>query len=516
MRSGILLLLLLLSQNLCAQTRDWSTIRENDTPYFAGGVFGTKSPSVPAPYYSISGRLIRRITVDSVQTSGAEKTLFFPAALRSVDTSPLWPGRYYMALKPSWQGSFCLQKDDSVDEFYNFLGDTIRVHIRATPLDSWKLLTDSSGLEIRASITAMGSTILNGVPDSFREATLQAYRNNMVTAHYANGKKLRWTKAQGWVKTLDWYVFPYGSTKPPGSYPPVAGAKEDSASYDRIDDSVDLSKGVTIADLQRRYAPGNAWRMFYEDAMEVRLGRDHYWYDYDSVLNSTIVGNTCIAQLQRSSCDFQFIPPSGSVNPLGYWQVTPQSGVPHTDTVVADSLIRNKRQWISPDLGWVYLLTDTLCGQPQVCMDADDGDDFSARDYSQNASRIGNTAYYRCGPYSEIYMLSKYSRLEYLKTAACTYGNYINVPALLVGNIALANAFSFFPNPAKDLLHLCLPDGVSNVEITLTDVQSRVLKTQSIRSPEATISVSDLPAGLYLLRLSGKVFSQTQKLLIAR
>ncbi len=438
-------------------------------------------------------------------------------------------------LTSGWQGSFCRQLGDSVDEFYNFLGDTIRVHIRATPVDSWIVVTDSSGVEVRATITAMGATRLNGITDSFREVTLQAYQNNMVTAHYVNGKKLRWTKAQGWVKTLDWYIFPYGET---GSiYGHYYGTKEDSASYDRIDDTIDLSKGRSIADVQARYAPGNAWRTYGEDGRDIRLDLSHYFYFHDSVINVFQLGHTYIAQMQRDSCDFQFVRSSPTMSWVGYWQATPYSGILHTETITADSARLNRRQWIFPDgetygrFGYqgvqTFLLTDTFCGRPQVCADFDfsigpDGlghniiySDNGGGSYYQNAAGLGNTANMYCSSFSEDFMPFNYSRLEYLKTAACTYGTYINVPALSVSQTT-ASTFSLFPNPTQDLLYIRLPDGLFSAEITLSNVQGSTVKKQNLNNNEESVVVGDLPAGLYLVRVVGKGFSGTQKVVIAR
>lgn len=542
----ILLILALtgfVSLKTTAQTRDWSTVQETDTPYFAGGVFHTKS-FLGGRYTGIftRGRLIRRITVDSVQQIHNERKLFFPQVWRDIDSGG-FSYAPFARLKSGWQGSFCRQIGDGVDEFYNFLGDTIRIHIRATPVASWKLVTDSSGLEIRASITSMGGTMLNGITDSFREATLQAYQNNFPVPHLYNGRKLRWTKAQGWVRTLDWYVFPYGVTKLPGYLsPPIEGAKEDTASYDRIDDTLDLSKGRTIADLQARYAPGNAWRTYGDDGNYVGRGSEHYLYFHDSVLNLSLSGNKCIVQLQRDSCDFLLVYPTGAPNP-GYWRKVSQMGILHTDTIIADSARINKRQWILPEVTvsdsssypkvWNFLLTDSFCGRPQVCAEFSFNIQPAAlgnapppyvissfneeRNCYQNVTTIGTTMTMYCSANAVGPVPFKSSLLEYLKTAACTYGSYVDVLALSVGATAVPeNTITLSPNPADQLVYLNAPDALTGSHFIITDLQGKSVLNGHLGKGETAVSVAELPTGFYLIKVWGAGLQQVQKLLIQR
>jgi hypothetical protein len=68
--------------------------------------------------------------------------------------------------------------------------------------------------------------------------------------------------------------------------------------------------------------------------------------------------------------------------------------------------------------------------------------------------------------------------------------------------------FSFYPNPAKDLLQLQYSNGTIPVGIELYDLQGRLVHTQ--RSAFESIDMSQLPAGTYMMRVimeDGKSYS---------
>ena len=66
----------------------------------------------------------------------------------------------------------------------------------------------------------------------------------------------------------------------------------------------------------------------------------------------------------------------------------------------------------------------------------------------------------------------------------------------------------FYPNPVKDVLHLCTPPDVQPRQIELYDMQGRLVRSQG--SAFETVDLSQLPTGTYTLRVTmkdGQVFS---------
>jgi hypothetical protein len=81
-------------------------------------------------------------------------------------------------------------------------------------------------------------------------------------------------------------------------------------------------------------------------------------------------------------------------------------------------------------------------------------------------------------------------------------------------------AWEVFPNPARTSLQVSIPARPAGpCELTLLDLQGRRLRTQSLVGAGPTkvsLSVSDLSAGLYVLRLQGDTYASTQRVIIAR
>jgi hypothetical protein len=72
-----------------------------------------------------------------------------------------------------------------------------------------------------------------------------------------------------------------------------------------------------------------------------------------------------------------------------------------------------------------------------------------------------------------------------------------------------------FPNPAKDILHVQLPDGVSVANIVITDLPGRTLKSAGISSASATVSLAGIPAGVYILSIEAGGQTTRTKFLIS-
>lgn len=71
---------------------------------------------------------------------------------------------------------------------------------------------------------------------------------------------------------------------------------------------------------------------------------------------------------------------------------------------------------------------------------------------------------------------------------------------------------SVFPNPAKDMINIDIDGGVNDrSEILLTDMAGRVLEKIQPVHKQTAININDLSSGVYLLKYSDGVYSQTVK-----
>jgi len=77
-----------------------------------------------------------------------------------------------------------------------------------------------------------------------------------------------------------------------------------------------------------------------------------------------------------------------------------------------------------------------------------------------------------------------------------------NFTSVLGTNEYLASNITTYPNPAKNVINIS--NGLNAVieSIELTDLNGRVVKTQNINATEGQVSISDLSAGVYMMKVS--------------
>jgi hypothetical protein len=114
------------------------------------------------------------------------------------------------------------------------------------------------------------------------------------------------------------------------------------------------------------------------------------------------------------------------------------------------------------------------------------------------------------------YGIESVSDLLYLRLGTCTYGRPFNVVTLSVTATALAVQPTLYPNPADQTLQIRIPEASGTaVQATILDIQGRLVQTVSLSESITTLSVTDFPASVYIVRFSGITVSQPLKLFIA-
>ncbi|WP_298303147.1 T9SS type A sorting domain-containing protein [Flavobacterium sp.] len=86
------------------------------------------------------------------------------------------------------------------------------------------------------------------------------------------------------------------------------------------------------------------------------------------------------------------------------------------------------------------------------------------------------------------------------------FGTYSNI---LSTSDFESNSFSFYPNPAKDIVNFSSKNNIEN--ITLYNVLSQEVLTKQVNSNEFTLNLSNLPSGTYIAKLKNNI-SKTVKL----
>lgn len=75
--------------------------------------------------------------------------------------------------------------------------------------------------------------------------------------------------------------------------------------------------------------------------------------------------------------------------------------------------------------------------------------------------------------------------------------------------------FEFYPNPANESVTVCLsPTHTGTAILRLSDLCGRVVKEASLDSGESVMTLSGVPAGIYLLTLISEAGHSTEKLIV--
>ena len=75
----------------------------------------------------------------------------------------------------------------------------------------------------------------------------------------------------------------------------------------------------------------------------------------------------------------------------------------------------------------------------------------------------------------------------------------------------LVEDFSFYPNPVKNEINLRIPSTLSQVKLSIYNQIGQTVLNQKISEDSKTINVSDLSTGIYLIKFSSELTSQTFK-----
>jgi len=124
---------------------------------------------------------------------------------------------------------------------------------------------------------------------------------------------------------------------------------------------------------------------------------------------------------------------------------------------------------------------------------------------------------------SEIFMWYKQGYHNYLlsitqfDTYVVTqrYGSYLDEAAGINDNND-RNKFTVYPNPANEILNLDLKDlSDKNILLEIFDIKGRTIFEKCLNNDiHNEVNISDIPEGIYMLKVSSENYNSTQKLII--
>jgi hypothetical protein len=86
----------------------------------------------------------------------------------------------------------------------------------------------------------------------------------------------------------------------------------------------------------------------------------------------------------------------------------------------------------------------------------------------------------------------------------------LNPASIGIEEDALAST-KIYPNPARDILNVDLPEGLGTTEVYIFNTSGTLVNKATFMSGNNTIDVANLPSGMYILQLSSDVATKQVK-----
>lgn len=498
--------------------QNWRTINPADTVYFKSNA-------------TANGSYLRLIYIDSTAAAGADSIFYFYKSYRiPIDSSANAVCVDTMAA--TWLGYNMLRKTNGDELYYNYFNDTILVKTLAATGDNWQLMKDSLGTVFLATVTAMGTTMVDGVADSTKTITIQAYQNGVPVYSTYNNTVFELSKAHGWLKTLDMYRFPYSLENNSLNF----GAVMDSTQHVRL--NKDFGNADMISpDLSLKYMPGNEWICHYDYLDGANPGPNHI-VTYDSVMNSlALSAGSALVSLKTDSFSVYYDPAYPHVD-----TIIKTSTTYHTDTIRMAPVMQIKknvlqevragRYWISygpamPVVNTHFTVIEDSCSSKDILryfssyITMYKGTDC----YTVNATSVlqGSLSdttdilpgfgpvWQRHGSLEHSGATSKYRNTyyTYLKLGSCISGVKKNILNDSTDNVPGNLTILLAPNPVQHTLTITIPG--KDMICRIYNATGNMVYSEQLTSEKTSISADFLQPGLYIIQASGSSGKYTQK-----
>lgn len=499
-----------------ANAQDWQTVRPADTVFFVAGPHsGMPQPYWVQPHTHVAPMpsMVRALYVIATNNFSNGNTQYvFPKAVR--DTNKGGGYNYSKCMdtaSPSWLGRFVVHSSTGTEYYINSKGDTITLFTLAQPGYQWTIAHSSSGVLIKASLSNAGIITFDGITDSFKTVTLQAYDSNGApVAHWCNSLLLQWSKQHGWLKALDFYCFPNNIS----NYD-HGGEVTDLTQHFRLPAKVNVS--TLNYDALTQYTAGNEWivQRWYGNNGTLKS----YKTTHDSVLSTALLtGNRIAAQLKSVYYSDDGISTLVSTNT-------------HWDTLnIVTTIQQFKTAYFAEPkhiTSRFFIDTTSVCGN--YLFSIENLVTCGGFGCVNGCCKLNcyEGVYHKCSRYImpmglgydfeyyddlDRYNYVKELLVSYMRIGGCVsgikYTPLSTTPELHQLQVRIA------PIPANTHLSVNLELSAGNCDLVLRNAIGKVIFTQSGISRSAEIQTGAFPNGLYLLEISGKEAKAFRKVII--
>ena len=448
-------------------------------------------------YFADQNGQISCIRIDSVKAM-QDDSIFYPfTVIQPVDIECFSP--FYA----SWIGKYVTINTDGTNKFLNIRGETIIIKTNANPGDSWIAYTGNDSLMIKATVIKHDTLSFLGINDSVKTIEFQALDKNMNPIEKEiNNMPLKISKNYGFVTMVNFYFFPdiefcCGNWLKAFT---LVGLSHPDLGINNLTwkDVNDFQVGDELHVITTKPFC-NDWcynpirekttktiykyleRTEYADTIAYRYSRkesiETIWTDST---NSTYHYDT-LTMIVTSDSLFDKLPGEPIVRSHELYAYTMLNKNPESKI-----LLRSQYSELANSTGdscWLRLIAVDACTFDYEYIRGLGGPYYS---------------YLNWGPFC----LGEERKLVYYKKGNVTWGT-----PLIINNtrdISIDPKIKIYPNPARKKINIDL--GSENYQHSLSvfiyDTQSRIKKTGYIHSGNTAIDVSDLSAGIYVLKIT--------------
>ncbi len=385
----------------------------------------------------------------------------------------------------SWIGNKLIIQNTGFDIFFNKNNDTIKIKRTAKLNEQWISFEIKDSISIVAKVTDFDTLEIIGILDSTKTISFQAYNKNMTPInHCLNNMTIILSKFYGLVKAFNFYLFPccecenylnenFQEFNLIGLSKPQIGIQ--NLTWFNV---FDFQTGDEIHSLYTEDCWGSGWndysitqktivkylsRIDYPDSIvyEIEIKRSKYtrWIDTSSFdfINDTR------KQKVVPNLIFDKLPGEPIIEEHEAYTYFMTNGKILSKTEPSDY----EKIWPSYDSCW-----------RNCCVDGC----FPSYTYLKG---LGG-AYYWCDNYF-FCLGGTENKLVYYKKGEITWGT-----PLIVTNINDINQkenIIVFPNPAKDILCLSIPENVLPITFELIDTKGQIFLKKEINSDISSINI---------------------------
>jgi hypothetical protein len=407
----------------------------------------------------------------------------------------------------SWIGEKVIIQNDGTNLFFNNSKDTIRFKTKAGVNDSWTSFERKDSIKIIAQIKSADTLTILGMKDSVKTIGFQVFdKNGIVPRHYLNDKTLILSKKYGFIKMMNFRVFPEEPATPSfeilmvyhliGLTNPDLGVQNltrlrvyDFNPGDELHTLYEWSECCNKGDSTRiktklKYPE----RKGAKDSVVYSVAREQSIYKTIGLKDSIsyVYVNDTIRQVYEPDPEFDKLPGEPIITDNTAFDYTMVNEIPLSkrDYSIMNRIIRND------NMCW-FRLAGEACFAIPTYLKGLGGPYFSCT----NPEGAGG---------------GEKSELVYYKKGSTTWGT----PLIITGvkNLEKENQVKVFPNPAADFVTIENRTGkTEKYIISLMDMQGReVFKNETSILNTYKMDLSSLKEGAYLLKLQNgeKLFSK--------